>query len=111
MSKYNKDNIGGKVVRDTDTYTVIDNNELTNLVLSSTLLHPNKSTSGHKHEGQEEVYFFIRGEGLMEIDNDVFPVKAGDVVTIPDGAFHKVYNNDKNLELYFICVFDGRRQV
>lgn len=111
MAKYNKDNIGGKVVRDTETYIVNDNTELNDLVLSSTLLYPGKSTSGHKHDGQEEVYFFIRGDGMMEIDNEVFPVKPGDVVTIPDGAFHKVYNSDKSLDMYFICVFNGRRTV
>lgn len=111
MPKYTKENIGGKIVRDTDTYIVTDNNELNNLVLSSTLLYPGKSTSGHKHDGQEEVYFFVRGEGIMEIDQEMLPVKAGDVITIPDGAFHKVYNNDKSLELYFICVFDGRRTL
>lgn len=110
MSKYTKENIGGKVVRDTETYIVQDNNELNNLVLSSTLLYPNKSTSGHKHDGQEEVYFFIEGHGMMEVGNETFDVHPGDVITIPDGAFHRVYNNDR-VNLYFICVFDGRRTV
>ena len=59
------EDIGGVVMKEDDRYTVKDNNHLNNLVLSSTFLFANKSTSGHKHEGQEEVYFFIKGHGEM----------------------------------------------
>ena len=67
-----------------------------------------KETSGHSHDGQEEVYFFVEGNGIMELDKTRFTVRAGDVVPIKDGVFHKVYN-DNNEDLYFVCVFDGNR--
>ena len=102
--------IGGEVVRETDVYTVTDNTDLNNLVLSSTLLHPHQSTSGHKHDGQEEVYMFIHGTGMMELDGETFPVKAGDLIVIEDGVFHRVFNSD-SIDMYFVCVFDGRRTV
>ena len=79
-----------------------------NLVLSSTFLRANQSTTGHNHVGQEEVYFFVDGKGEMEIDDNRFPVKAGDVICIEDGEFHKVHNTG-HLGLYFVCVFDGGR--
>ena len=101
-------NIGGKIVKDTDVYTVKDNTHLKNLVLSSTFLNANKKTSGHKHEGQEEIYLFIRGKGEMIIDDDRFEVKEGDAILIEDGVFHQVQNTG-HLGLYFICVFDGGR--
>ena len=101
-------NIGGKIVKDTDVYTVKDNTHLKNLVLSSTHLRANKKTSGHKHEGQEEIYLFIRGKGEMIIDDDRFEVKEGDAILIEDGVFHQVQNTG-HLGLYFICVFDGGR--
>ena len=44
----------------------------------------------------------------MLLDDDEFEVKAGDVVLIPDGAFHRVYN-DSGEPFYFVCVFDGGR--
>ena len=44
----------------------------------------------------------------MELDKTRFTVKAGDVVPIKDGVFHKVCN-DTNEDLYFVCVFDGNR--
>ena len=100
--------IGGKVVKDDDRYVVKDNESLNNLVVSSTDLKPGKSTSGHKHAGQEEVYNFVKGEGKMKVDEDIFSVKAGDVILIEDGKFHQVIN-DSNKNLYFVCVFDGSR--
>lgn len=106
--KYGSYDIGGVVVKKDDRYTVKDNIELNNLIVSSTDLKPGKSTSGHKHPGQEEVYFFVRGQGRMELDDDSFNVYEGDTVLIKDGVFHRVHNTgEKNL--YFICVFDGKR--
>lgn len=105
------DNIGGEVVKQDDRYVVKDNKFLNNLILSSTDLNPGKETSGHRHAGQEEVYLFVSGSGRMIVDGDEyaeFPVTTGDVVLIPDGAFHKVINNSDE-QLYFICVFDGKR--
>jgi oxalate decarboxylase/phosphoglucose isomerase-like protein (cupin superfamily) len=41
-------------------------------------------------------------------DDEPFEVRAGDIVLIPDGAFHRVINTgDQNL--LFNCVFDGKR--
>ena len=101
--------IGGEVVKDNETYILKDNKTLKNLVLSSTDLKPGQSTRGHSHPGQEEVYYFVSGVGEMELDNNKFSVQGGDVVLIPDGAFHRVHNGSGNNTLYFVCVFDGKR--
>ena len=45
----------------------------------------------------------------MLLDEKRFAVKAGDIVLIEDGVFHRVYNTS-NKELYFVCVFDGQRR-
>lgn len=102
-------NIDGEVVKDNETYVLRDNKTLKNLVLSSTDLRAGKSTRGHSHPGQEEVYYFISGYGEMELDDQKFKVEGGDIVLIPDGAFHRVHNTDKYYTLYFLCVFDGKR--
>lgn len=102
--------VGGAVVKQDDRYVVKDNNLLKNLILSSTRLNPGKQTTGHKHAGQEEVYLFMEGQGEMLLDDRRFPVKAGDIVLIEDGVFHRVYNTSES-ELYFVCVFDGRRTI
>ena len=100
--------IGGKVVKEDARYIVKDNTELNNLVVSSTRLNAKKTTSGHRHAGQEEVYIFVRGFGQIELDHRIIDVKAGDTILIQDNVFHKVHNNT-DLGLEFICVFDGKR--
>ena len=55
------------VVKEDDRYVVLDNSSLSKLVPSITKLNPNKSTSGHKHAGQEEVYVFYKGTGIMPV--------------------------------------------
>ena len=106
--KLNILDIGGTVVKDDEKYVVKDNSLLKNLIVSSTDLNPGKSTSGHSHPGQEEVYNFVKGSGEMKIDEEVFPVTEGDVILIEDGQFHQVIN-DSDEDLYFVCVFDGVR--
>jgi mannose-6-phosphate isomerase-like protein (cupin superfamily) len=102
-------NVGGEIVKDNETYVLKDNKTLNNLVLSSTDLKAGQSTRGHSHPGQEEVYYFVLGIGEIEIDDKRFNVLEGDVVLIPDGAFHRVHNKSKSNNLYFVCVFDGKR--
>ena len=70
------------------------------------------STRGHAHVGQEEVYYFIKGSGTMElIDTNgkktVHKVEPGAVVLIEDGHFHRVHAGEQGC--YFVCVFDGKR--
>jgi mannose-6-phosphate isomerase-like protein (cupin superfamily) len=100
--------IGGKVVKEDVRYVVKDNTELNNLVVSSTRLNAKKTTSGHRHAGQEEVYIFVRGFGQIELDHRIINVKAGDTILIQDNVFHKVHNTS-DFTLEFICVFDGKR--
>ena len=106
--KLNILDIGGNIVKNDERYVVKDNSSLKNLVVSSTDLKPGKSTSGHSHPGQEEVYNFIKGSGNMKIDEEIFSVSEGDIILIEDGQFHQVINNS-NENLYFVCVFDGSR--
>jgi len=112
--KIKLDNKDSKIVKDNKTYTLLDNTELKNLVVSKTILHPGQETTGHKHEGQEEVYQFISGHGKMEVNPEGirgagFFVGPADTVLIPDGYFHKVYNESETEDLIFVCVFDGKR--
>ncbi len=111
MKKYTTHDIGGEVVKDNEVYLLKDNRDLNNLVLSSTLLYRGQQTRGHRHSGQEEVYFFVQGWGQMIVGNEddkPFEVRAGDIVLIPDGAFHRVINTGDQ-HMLFNCVFDGKR--
>ena len=109
MIKFNMIHIDGYVVKEDSRYLVRDNTSLKNLVVSSTKLNPNKETTGHKHDGQEEVYMFLEGSGRMWLDDDEMPVHANEIVLIEDGVFHKVAAGDDGL--YFVCVFQGKREI
>ena len=108
MNKVNEFDVGGSIVKQDETYIIKDNKLLNSLVLSSTKLYRGKQTRGHRHPGQEEVYYFVSGHGSMELDGTKFNVQGGDVVQIPDGAFHRVINNG-DMDMLFNCVFDGKR--
>ena len=106
--KYDQFDIGGDIVKDNETYLLRDNKTLKNLVLSSTELYRGQATRGHNHPGQEEVYFFVQGTGIMIVDEEHFRVQGGDIILVPDGAFHRMIN-DGEMNLIFNCVFDGKR--
>ncbi len=92
-----------KLIRNNDVYKVYDLSELEHLTVSLTELYPQKATTGHSHAGADEVYVFIDSEGLMELAGRKFPVKAGNVILVPAGDFHKVYNQgEKTLSFWTI---------
>ena len=104
--KVKLDKIHGEVVKDNETYTLTDNNFLSNLTLSQTYLKPGQATRGHSHDNQEEVYTFTGGKGTMvigEVEHDALP---GDTFLIKAGNFHKVINKSDLEPCVFTCVFE-----
>ena len=98
-----------KILKQNETYTLLDNTELNRLVVSKTILHPQKNTTGHNHVGQEEVYHFISGDGYIVVGDENISVGPGSIVLIPDAYFHKVWNTSQIEDLIFVCVFEGKR--
>ena len=97
------------ILKQNKTYTLVDNTKLNNLVVSKTILHPQQNTNGHNHVGKEEVYHFVSGEGLIRVGDETIDVRGGDIVLIPDGWFHKVWNSSEIEDLVFVCIFEGKR--
>ena len=102
------DKLDSNLIKENETYTLLDNTSLETLVVSKTILHEDKNTTGHFHKGQEEVYHFISGHGRIQVGDDMYFINSGDIVLIPDGEFHKVWNTGVG-DLEFICVFNGKR--
>ncbi len=102
----------GKVIRENSTYTVIDNSSLERLNVSETILNPMECTAGHFHGDSEEVYVFLEGFGMLELNEEKIEVFGGNIVSIPAGAFHKVHNSSSHAPLVFISIFEkyGDRQ-
>ncbi len=93
-----------KLVKVSDRYKVYDL-ALESLVLSMTILHEGKSTTGHSHDDTEEIYLFINGDGKIELNNENHDVVTGNIIIVPRGVFHRV-SNTGDFDLTFIAIFE-----
>jgi quercetin dioxygenase-like cupin family protein len=57
----------------------------------------------HSHKIQEQIYHVLEGEGLMELDGKRQVVRKHDVIYIPPGVKHALYNSGFE-DLIFIVV-------
>jgi len=64
---------------------------------------PKAYVAPHRHKVQEQVYHVLEGEGLMEIDGKRQVVRRHDVIYIPPGVEHAIYNSGLS-DLIFIVV-------
>jgi mannose-6-phosphate isomerase-like protein (cupin superfamily) len=48
-----------------------------------------KDARSHYHKKQTETYFFLEGEGRMELDGRLYPVRPGMAVVIRPGTRHR----------------------
>lgn len=57
----------------------------------------------HTHKNHEELYFFLKGKGEFQVDDEIFTVEEGSVVRVaPDGR-RSVRNNGTE-PLLMLCV-------
>jgi quercetin dioxygenase-like cupin family protein len=109
-----------KHVRDVDAQAVENGIKTTIQVLISSHEGPNfamrrflikrggvmpKHTNTVEHE-----QFVLRGRACISINMDVYNVKSGDVIFIPEGAPHWYVNNgDEDFE--FLCIVPNKKDV
>jgi len=93
-----------RLVKSDDRYIVCDKPMGDNMVLSITILHAGKQTTGHAHPANE-VYFFVEGEGEIELGEKRQRVREKDIVQVKPDEFHRVYSTTGN-DLVFISVFE-----
>ena len=57
----------------------------------------------HTHKTHEELYIIIKGEGLYQVDGEIFPVREGTVIRVsPDGKRALKNNGKENLTM--LCI-------
>jgi mannose-6-phosphate isomerase-like protein (cupin superfamily) len=64
---------------------------------------PKAYVAPHRHRIQEQIYHILDGEGLMEIEGERTVVRRDDVIFIPPGVEHAIYNTGMS-DLRFIVV-------
>lgn len=66
---------------------------------------------GHTHDAAE-IYYFISGNGYMNVDGEIARVSAGDTVFIPEGAEHFAANDGvEPLRLFYVFARDSFTDV
>lgn len=72
--------------------------------LAHAVVKPGDTTWKHRLK-TSEVYYILEGEGVMHIDNESAPVRAGSTIYIPPMATQCIHNSGKR-DLVFICIVD-----
>lgn len=79
------------------------------LVLNYSLAHatvkPGEKSLPHKFHEASEVYYILKGKGLMHIDDEIAEVLPGDTIYIPPRAVQWIENKDSD-DLEFLCIVD-----
>ncbi len=57
----------------------------------------------HVHDDIEEVFYFLRGTGVVYLDKKEIPVKAGSVVPVPPGVYHGIKNTGRDVLQHLVC--------
>lgn len=87
-----------------DTYFLVDPEKgpSRRLKMGYTVIYPTGTTTGHTHD-EEEVYFVISGEGVMQVGEDKFDIKPGDALYVPPGEYHTTFQKG-NIPLTVVWV-------
>ena len=57
----------------------------------------------HTHKTHEELYFILKGEGVYQVDGEVFPVSEGSIVRVaPEGK--RALKNTGEGEMLMLCI-------
>ena len=72
--------------------------------LAHAIVKPGEITYNHKLK-TSEVYYILKGKGLMFIDGEQEEVNVGMAVYIPPNALQKIKNTGED-DLVFLCIVD-----
>jgi oxalate decarboxylase/phosphoglucose isomerase-like protein (cupin superfamily) len=70
-----------------------DNTDDPAVSMMHVVLLPGQGHERHNHPDSDEILYFLSGEGDQMVDDgEPFPVRPGQAVFIPKGAFHSTIN-------------------
>jgi mannose-6-phosphate isomerase-like protein (cupin superfamily) len=70
------------------------------------VLHPGAAIGYHPQK-EDEVYYILSGEGIMQMNGAEFPVKPGDAILTRPGSSHGLKQTGKD-DLTLIIVYEKR---
>ncbi|MDO4568455.1 MAG: cupin domain-containing protein [Clostridia bacterium] len=76
-----------------------------NLSVGVGIYNKGQASEFHTHENEEEVMIYLRGEGLMRMeDGTEYSLKRGDITYVPANEPHRLYNTGDG-EFVFLFVY------
>ena len=75
-------------------------------VFQHTIIDPGCEIGLHKHEGEGETYYLIKGSGVYYRGDEKVRVQAGDITFCDDGESHGFFNDtDEPVEMIALILF------
>jgi putative monooxygenase len=75
-----------------------------NLAMGLNRTHPGGMVPEHKHDQEEEVMYFISGQGKFITADEEIELQPGICIYNPPGAMHKIVNTG-NEDLEFVWIY------
>jgi uncharacterized cupin superfamily protein len=65
-----------------------------------------RSCPFHSHRAEEEMFFVVKGEGLLRYGNETRKIRAGDLICCPVGGPETAHQivNDSNADLAYLSI-------
>ena len=87
-----------------DAWTLLQSDKA---IVKEEEMPPNTQESLHIHENTEQLFYILDGEAEFTLAQELFVVKAGNVIAMKSGSPHKIANRSL-LNLHFlVCSFPG----
>jgi mannose-6-phosphate isomerase-like protein (cupin superfamily) len=67
--------------------------------LKEIIVRPGQRLSKQSHQHRSEVWVCVQGKGYAEIGGHIYDLKPGKVVTIHQGAVHRLVNDSSDMQL------------
>ena len=73
-----------------------------NQSLAEAIVAPGQTTTLHRHRQSEEIYYILRGQGLMTLGDEKFAVQTNDTICIAADTAHCIENTGA-VDLHILC--------
>lgn len=75
-------------------------------VFARTVIEPGSSLGYHMHQGDEEIFYILSGEGIFNDNGVEYDIQVGDVYITRDGESHGIVNTGtENIEMIALVLF------
>jgi quercetin dioxygenase-like cupin family protein len=76
-------------------------------VIGRTVLKPGSKHDIHRHPNAEEWEYVVSGVGVKHVGDEVIPLRAGDVVFVPQNVDHALENGSETEPLVTVWGYSG----